>query len=463
MQDWSELIERLEERRIRKFLQNPFSQPNETLSFLQSVVALKRKQLPRRVRRLLDEQVLPKLRRKAASLEPEAYWRFIGVMAKAEDKMISLLPELFGRAENPEQAVSICRLLLRSAIRYLFRFQQNADITEKQSQLLLVAICLLLVGAAHYPTWETFLRQALTKPEAEAVLFHWYQFFNQMTAGGLILFPVSKLPPLRTFTVADAISFVLGKDENVVIPIPDDLMLFLPQVFDRFRRQIDESQQEELRFLFWFQENRSWFEAAWSKMWDEVSVSRQYGLRSGGLDNIKIGIEALKASDWRFTQVQYCQETVSPSSVTVRLWWEFVDEVSTFEWALKPARLGNPWGNSLPKGDPREVLDAVLAYISLHGYWRIVTAKKNPLPTKPPTGVRPKGAELPKEWTAVRWHWRRIDGQASEQARAAALRIADLLPSTGQTFVRPHIRGIAKLHSTEPLFTYREADIGYPG
>lgn len=467
------------EREMDRFIQNhAFRDIPLTVQALEEIGKLQTQDseiLSRQQRRLIN-RVIKRLGGKVGCLTPENYLQIIEYSINSgEPYSYALVPLgiIFGEAEKPKDVVFICRLLLRSIVRYYL----NADgkITEA---LLILSLSPLITSSQRNSTWRVFLEMVVNGHQQELFL-QWVQFFLQMSPTGLELVPLSEFQ--KANSVGERIRIIFPPNSNIALPIPDELIPPLAPIVEGCINKIQQIQEEKIRFVCWFNDNFEWFQEAWRKMWKEVIDDRQYGLRPGE-DTIRIGIRALHSGDFKFTAFEYLKEGISSPWFKVRIYWEFVSESSFMDWVIYPLPLSreaigfgdnrqgdtvfNPDllnNNAEKPTDLHYALDVALAYLALWGYWRIVTGKKNPLKTKPPKGVRPRVEDLPKAVTAVRWHFRTIAGKASEQAISRSVEIAGQQPPEGKTFVRPHQRKVSQIGPSGPIYTIKEQDIGYPG
>jgi hypothetical protein len=276
-----------------------------------------------------------------------------------------------------------------------------------------------------------------------------------------------KLSAWPRFKILDAIESArpfIVEEPTVTLPIPDDLTEKIYRVFNRILDEIREDQQCLVDFVAWYKGNEQEFLNRQKEMWDEIINQPKYGLRTGGLDRIKIGLAILKRKVHHYQSLQLFPEDFPKAKG--KFWLKHFDDPVSITFELDPLKDALSINFRFDRDDPRAIMNRALYYIALDCYHRIITGKhrKNPSKTLLPASVAKQqlGANITR-FAVVRPHFRLLPSgyHASGQAIDHALLGVGYAPPQGFTFVREHERGYAYIDSIDPLFTYSEDDLGY--
>ncbi|MFH1029847.1 MAG: hypothetical protein V1770_01145 [bacterium] len=261
-------------------------------------------------------------------------------------------------------------------------------------------------------------------------------------------------------------------------PVTDDRIDFLKGLLAEVRGKISEGNKAIISILEFFQSNVENFSSLFSKMWQDIISTSRYGLRSNGKDRIDIGIKALQENGYKTMQF-FCDSMDFPE-VKVKCWVKLFSHLSdtyySFEFFLKNTSLLEYNAAGLNEDDPRVWVDRLLAFISLHCYWKIAMGKRgekivldvsvdrsNLIPKKRPNGRSGERGKMELKWV-VRPFFRPLPKgyRPSEEAVMRSMEKWEREPPPGRTFVQEHTRGFHEMvESITSLFVYRDDDIGY--
>jgi hypothetical protein len=234
--------------------------------------------------------------------------------------------------------------------------------------------------------------------------------------------------------------------------IPNNLMPWLVKfINDLFNRDGEKIKIFE-RDLDWWKENKERLIALTLKKVEGLKTNRHYGLRSGGLDWIKVDINLLKIHG--IDKIVFIQEGYSSPDlgflISVKICGQpKVIKASFIDFKLRIEKIG------FPSYD--EILTDMLAAVIINGLYSILVGESEETDLPGSSNYSLRQIKSAGDNTTVRPHLRRLpDGwKASAEAKEVALSIFGELPPD-KTFVREYEKqaSLEPKGETNPVFTF---------